>query len=246
MKSTMAGWVAMLWMGAACAGFAQAPAGWNFEITPYVWLAGLEGDVSVNGRSVEFDKSYGELFDATEPSGSLRIGAQYQRLVVGALVDHLSLGTDEIEVDPRARGGSLESKLLLTEVLAGYRVDGWSEGQTFVLGAGVRNLHAEHDLALPGGEIFARENDVTDAMLFVLPSVPVLPSKIEGLRFNPVLGIGAGDSKLAHELFPQFQYRIAGAVTARLGYRTVGWKSKDDQESTFRMAGLIAGIGLTF
>ena len=240
----------MLWMGSASGVFAQEPAGWNFEVTPYVWLAGLEGEVNVNGRSAEFDKSASELFDATEISGSLRVGAQYQRFVVGALVDHLSLGTDEIEVDPAARGGSLDSRLLLAEVLAGVRVDGWSQGQTFVLGAGVRNLHAEHDLAVEGGEIYNRENDVTDAMLFVLPSVPVLPSIIDGLRFNPVLGIGAGDSELVHELFPQFQYRVGGAVNARLGYRTVGWKVKGDapgeSESNFRMAGLIVGVGCAF
>lgn len=241
---------AMTLLVARSPAFGQAPSGWSFEITPYAWLAGLEGDVQVKGRGAEFDKAVDDLFEETKIGGSVRIGVQCDRLVLGGLVDRLSLTTDELAVEGGGTGGSLDTDILLAEVLAGYRLDGRAEGQSFVLGAGVRALQAEHELRLPGRETLRAENDVTDAMLFVLPSVPVLPSKIEGLRFNPVLGIGAGDSKLAYELFPQFQYRIAGAVTARLGYRTVGWKIKGDEpadhESSFRLAGLIAGLGMTF
>jgi hypothetical protein len=76
----------------------------------------------------------------------------------------------------------------------------------------------------------------------------VFPSKIDGLRFNPVLGIGAGDSDLAYELFPQFQYRINESMAARLGYRTVGWKFEgdNDNELNVNLAGLIVGLGWVY
>ena len=50
------------------AGSARAveESGWSFEITPYAWLAGLEGNLTVGGREVDFDKSFSDLFDATE------------------------------------------------------------------------------------------------------------------------------------------------------------------------------------
>jgi hypothetical protein len=80
--------------------------------------------------------------------------------------------------------------------------------------------------------------------------MPVFPSKIKGLRFNPILGIGAGDSDLVYELFPQFQYQFTDMISGRLGYRTAGWKFKgdnnEDNELNFSMSGLIAGIGMTF
>jgi hypothetical protein len=80
------------------------------------------------------------------------------------------------------------------------------------------------------------------------PSIPVLPSKIQGLRFNPTLAIGAGgDADLVYELQPQFQYQITQSVVARLGYRTVGYKFKDgDNELNINLSGLIAGVGMTF
>lgn len=237
-------------LAAGVAGIAAEPEGWNFEITPYVWYAGLEGDVTINGTETEFEKDASDLLDAVEVGGSVRLGAEYNRFLAGAQVDYFSLSTDELDVEDQPQGGSLDSKMLLTEGAVGYRVDGWAEGQSFGLMLGVRNLHIENDLSVEGQDDLSRDNDVTDAMFYVLPSLPVLPSMIEGLRFNPVLGIGAGDSDLAFELFPQFQYQITETVAARLGYRTVGWKFKgddnEDNELNVRLAGLIAGIGVTF
>lgn len=230
--------------------FAVETKGWQFEFTPYAWYAGLEGDVTINGQETEFEKEASDLFKAVEVGGSFRIGASYDRFVIGALVDYFSLSTDELDTEDQPQGGTLDSKLLLTEVLAGYRVDGWSEGQSFVFGIGVRNLHMENDLAITGEPTRSRENDVTDTMFYVLPSVPMFASRVDGLRFNPVLGIGAGDSDLAYELFPQVQYNLTENLAMRFGYRTVGWKFKgennEDNELNMSLSGVIVGLGLTF
>jgi len=251
MKSTkLSILAASLMLASGIAAQAVDTEGWSFEITPYLWYAGLEGDITVNGQKFDFEKDASDLFDAAEVGGSLRIGAEYNRIVIGGLVDYFSLSTDELDAEDQPQGGKLESKLLLTEVMVGYRVDGFSEGQSFVLGVGVRNLSLEVDGEVTGHGTFSRDRDVTDAMFFLLPSIPVLPSMIDGLRFNPVLAIGAGDSDLAYELFPQFQYQITDNVAARLGYRTVGWKFKDDNndenELNISLSGLIVGLGLTF
>ena len=222
--------------------------GWQFEVTPYAWLAGLEGDVTVGGQKVDFEKSFSDLLDATELAASVRLGAEKNRILVGALLDYFSLSTDELDVEDQPEGGSLDSDMLLAEVSVGYRVDGWAEGQSFGLMIGVRNLHTENDLEVAGGGKSSSDNDVTDPMFYVLPSVPVFPSKIDGLRFNPVLGIGGGgDSDLVYELFPQFQYNFTDLVAARFGYRNVGYKFKGegDNELNFNMAGLMVGLGVT-
>ncbi len=240
--------VMMALLAAAGTGHAQTTEGWSFEVTPYAWLAGLEGDLTVRDQKVEFEKDASELLDAAELGGSVRLGASHDRFVIGALVDYFSLSTDELDAEDQPAGGTVDSKMLLTEVAAGYRVDGWAEGQSFVFALGVRNLHAENDLTLNGGAAFGDERDVTDGMIYVLPSMPLFPSSIAGLRFNPVLGIGAGDSDLAYEMFPQVQYELNEALALRLGYRRVGWRFEGDHgnELNVDMAGLIVGLGLKF
>jgi hypothetical protein len=222
--------------------------GWKFEVTPYAWLAGLEGDVTINGEKTDFEKSFSDLFDYVELGASIRLGAEYNRFCIGALVDHISLNNDKLEVNGQPGVGSLDTKLLLTEMAAGYRIDGWSEGQSYVLMLGVRNLKIENDLDVYGVGSFSRDNNVTDCMLYVLPSIPMFPSKIQGLRFNPVLGIGAGDSDYVYELFPQVQYNFTDKVAGRLGYRKTGWKYTNDNnnEMNLQIAGLIVGLGATF
>ena len=233
---------------AAGAARGQTTEGWSFEVTPYVWYAGLEGDLKVAGRSVDFEKDAADLLDAAEVGGSLRVGASYDRFVIGAMVDYFSLSTDELDEEDQPAGGSVDSKMLLTEALVGYRVDGWSEGQSFVLALGLRNLSLETDLESNGGGTFSDDRDITDLMFYVLPSVPLFASSIDGLRFNPVLGIGGGDSDLAYEMFPQVQYEVTDALAVRFGYRRVGWRFEGDGDNEFNadLAGLILGVGLKY
>lgn len=250
MKRKIAGLIGAALLMAVPAGFAAEAEGWKFEVTPYAWLAGLEGDLTVGEHKVDFEKEFTDLIDAVDMAASVRVGAEYNRFMIGALVDYFSMSTDNLDVEDQPEGGSVDVKTLLTEGAVGYRVDGWAKGQSFGLMVGVRNLHMESDLTIHGKGESSKDNDVTDGMFYLLPSLPVFPSKIDGLRFNPILGIGAGDSDLVYEMFPQFQYQITESMAARFGYRTVGWKFKgehnEDNELNVRMAGLILGLGLTF
>ncbi|HMP77569.1 MAG TPA: hypothetical protein PKE12_14840 [Kiritimatiellia bacterium] len=247
MKRTMMSMAVAMGLAAGAA-HAQSTEGWSFEVTPFVWYAGLEGDLKVAGRSVDFEKDAADLLDAAEVGGSIRFGATYDRFVIGALVDYFSLSTDELEEEDQPRGGTVDAKMLLAEALVGYRVDGWAEGQSFVFGVGVRNLSLDTDLKSNAGGTFSDDRNITDVMFYVLPSVPMFSSSIDGLRFNPVLGIGAGDSDLAYELFPQVQYDVNDALSVRFGYRRVGWRFEGDGDNEFNadLAGLILGVGYTY
>ncbi len=251
MKTARLGMVAGALTMAVCVGaLAAEKEGWKFSVTPYVWLAGMEGDITVHGQKAEFEKSFSDILDFVDLGASVRFGAEYDRFIVGALVDYFSLTTDALDTEDRPEGGSFDAKTLLLEGAVGYRVDGWAEGQSFGLMVGVRSLQMDTDLEVYGHGTKSTDTDVTDAMLFVRPRMPVFPSKIDGLVFSPMLGIGGGDSDLAFELYPQFEYQITESMVASLGYRTVGWKFKgdnnEDNELNVRLAGLIAGLGMTF
>jgi hypothetical protein len=224
--------------------------GWKLELTPYAWLAGMEGDVTVKGQNAEFDKSFSDLFDAVDMAGSLLAIAQYDRYLVWGQVDYISSSTDELDEEDQPQGGSLDSEMLLGEAAVGYQFDGWMEGQTFDVLVGARALHLEHDLEVNGVGTLSDSRDLLDPMLVLRPSVPIFPSKIKGLRFNPTMAIGGGgDSKLVYELQPQLQYQISQTMAARAGYRRVGYEiegDKDGNELNVALAGLIVGLGVTF
>ncbi len=227
---------------------AAAPQGWHFELTPYLWAAGLEGDATINGHEADFEKEFSDLFDMLEIGGSLFGVAQYNRIVLLGAVDYFDLSTDNLDVKDQPPGRTLDSKLLIGEVAAGYQFDGFMEGMTISVLAGARMTRMELDLELDEGQSASKDNDLADPILMLNPSIPIFPSKIDGLRFNPILAVGGGnDADLVYELFPQFQYQITDHMAARLGYRTVGYKFEEgDNELNISMSGLIVGVGLTF
>jgi opacity protein-like surface antigen len=227
------------------------PEGWKFEITPYIWGTGIEGDATVNGQKADFEKSFSDMFDYVEFSASVVGVVQYDRFLAWGQLDYFDLSTDALDVDDRPEGGRFDTTMLLTEAAVGYQLDGWAEGQTFDILVGARNLNMDADLEVYGHGTHSKDFDVTDPILVVRPSIPMFHSRIDGLRFNPTLAIGGGgDADLVYELQPQIQYQINKHVAARIGYRTVGYKVKGgknkDDELNFNLSGLIAGIGMTF
>lgn len=242
---------ASLLLAAGMSAFAAEPQGWKVEITPYAWMAGVEGDATVNGKDVDFDKKFSDIVDAVDLAGSLLGVIQYDRFLVWGQVDYFSTDTSKLDIEDQPQGGSLDTKMFLGEFAVGYQLDGWMENQTFDVLVGVRTLQIENDLTVygePGTR--SKDNDIVDPILVLRPSMQVLPSKIDGLRFNPTMAIGGGgDSELVYELFPQFQYQITENVAARVGYRTVGYKFEgddNDNELNINLAGLIVGVGVTF
>lgn len=250
MKKRTAGMMAALLLVVGYGTSAAEPRGWKIEVTPYAWLAGIEGDMTINGQEADFDKSFSDLVDAVDVAGSMLGVVQYDRYLIWGQVDYFSMSTDELDVEDQPAGGSLDSKMLLGEVAVGYQIDGWAEGQTFDILVGVRMLSIENDLNVNGGASASKDNELVDPILVVRPSIPVFPSKIQGLRFNPTLAIGGGgDADLVYEMQPQLQYQINDNVAARIGYRTVGYKfegDNDDNELNFNLSGLIAGVGVTW
>lgn len=252
MKRSRIGMVAaavMLTAGATA--FAAEPQGWKFELSPYAWLTGIEGDATVRGHEAEFDKSFGDLFDSVELGASVSLLAQYNRFLIRGAVDYFQLDSDRMDVDDQPQHGSLETKTLLGEVGVGYQIDGWMEGQTFDFLIGARMLKMESDLKVDGRGTFSKDNDLVDPILFVRPHLPLFPSKIKGLSLNPMFGIGGGgDADLVYELYPQLQYDVNETFSMRLGYRTVGYKFKgdenEDNELNINMSGLTLGCGITF
>jgi hypothetical protein len=240
---------ASLLLSAGMMTFAAEPQGWKVEITPYAWLAGVSGDATINGQKTDFEKKFSDIVDAVDLGGSLLTVVQYNRFLLWGQVDYFSTDTSKMDIEDQPQGGSLDTKMFLGEAAVGYQIDGWAEGQTFDLLVGVRTLQMESDLTIYGHPgTTSKDTDLVDPMFVVRPSIPVFPSKIDGLRFNPTLAIGGGgDSDLVYELQPQLQYQITDSVAARIGYRTVGYKFKDgDNKLNINLEGLIVGVGMTF
>lgn len=241
--------VVSLLLAVAVAGAAEST-GWEVELSPGLWFTGIDGTITVDEQEIAFEKSASDVFRHVETTWGALGAVQRDHWVLRAMLYDIGLSTDDVQVEGYPQGGNLESDLLLTEVWSGYRIHGWKEGQLYDVVLALRYTHAEHDLELDGGGSHHRENDLVDPLIAVRGSFPLLPSKIKGLCFNGMAGIGAGgDSKMVYEFQPQLQYEISRLVAARLGYTRIGWKVESDDSDDklhFSLGGFSLGVALTF
>lgn len=223
----------------------------HFEVTPYLWLAALEGDAKVGEKEVDFNRSAGDMLDNLEIGGSLLCVAQYKRAVLGGQLDFFDLRTDEMKVDGKLPEGQLDTDLGIGQLVGGWQFPGWMEGQSFTVAAGVRHLRWANDLTIGDGRVERKTFNLTDPVLVVWPTLPIFRKQIDGLALNPVFALGGGgDSEIIFEMFPQIRYRINDRFQLRCGYRTIGVRAKKkaarDNDVDVRLAGFLFGMGWTF
>jgi hypothetical protein len=222
--------------------FVTANDTWSFEITPYAWLPGIKGDVTVRDFNVGVDQSFSDIFKSVKFAADALGIARYNDWLIYTQVDYFSLSTTQLENAP-ARG-SLSTKDTLYLVGAGYRINGWSSGQTFDFLLGVQGLHIDNTLSLYQLGSRSRTNNIVDAVFMVRPSWQFSQHWL----FNPTMSIGGGDSKLTYQLQPQFQYQFNSTWEMRFGYRRLSYDVDSHRGNNLdvRMSGPLIGFGATF
>lgn len=247
-KKLSVGMVVVIVSWAVSGAFGAEPEGWEFEIAPYGWLAGLVGDVTVAGQKTEFDKSASDLFDALEFGGSLLAVAQYNRAVFYGQFDYFSLSTSALEVENQPAGGSLDTDLLIGKVGIGYQYGDRAGASTDVI-LGVQSLRMDNTLQVNGLGSSSYDADLFDPFLMVRWRTPIAPSKLDGLYFNLPVSAGAwlGDSDFVYDIAAELQYAFNTTFDVRAGYRMSGYKGEENNsELDVALAGWTIGLGFRF
>jgi hypothetical protein len=215
---------------------------WSFEITPYAWLPGIKGDVTVRNFNVGVDQSFNDIFKSVKFAADALGIARYNNWLIYTQVDYFSLSTAQLE-NPPARG-SLSTKDTLYLIGAGYRINGWSSGQTFDLLVGAQGMHIDNTLTFNQLGSFSNTNNVVDAVFMLRPSFQLSQHWL----FNPTMSIGGGDSKLTYQLQPQFQYQFNATWEMRFGYRRLSYNIDSHRGNNLdvRLSGPLIGFGATF
>ena len=210
---------------------------WHLEFTPYLWMAGITDNVTINGNQRNIDISFDDLKDNLHMLFSFMTVAEYENMVFWAQYDLVNLGNDLATVDTVFLQGG-----------GGWKFKGPFEGSTISALWGVDYLYVDTTLNLPGGQV-SGDTNIVDPAFFLRPSFPLFKEKFANcLRFNPTMMVGGGgDSNLIYELEPMLQYDVH-KIALRAGYRTLHYKYAFGNNSSFSgdFAGPIVGLGIKF
>jgi hypothetical protein len=233
---------AMMFLAIAAVPTTAQDKNWQIDVTPYLWMTGMDADVTVGNRTANVDVGFDDLIDYVQLGGGLIVNAALNnQWVFWFQGDYFSLEDDDLRLQVLDK---LEVELMIIEAAFGYRFDnplsqkGWIDALI-----GFRYTEFETTLTAVNGISEGKDNDYLDAMLVLRPAFPIT----EKLVFNPTLAVGAGDSDLIYELQPQLEYRFTDKLAGSIGYRRLYYDiKKDNQEFDGAFQGLIAGLNITF
>jgi len=216
---------------------------WHGELMPYIWSAAISGDLTVKNQTVSVNESSSDLWKYTNLAGSLLGSVSYNNIAAFGEADYFSYSTSALNNPPVS--GEVTEKVYLYEASAGYRFDG-DEGRHYDLMAGFRtmSLHASITLNMTPSFYASNTRNVTDAVIMFRSYIPLSAN----WSFSPTIDVGGGQSQLTYELWPQFQWKIAQHWLMSFGYRTLYYRTSNDNNEMWygKFDGVMIGVGGTW
>ncbi len=110
---------------------AQESDGWNFRITPYLWMLGMDGTTASLGNDVDVDMSFSDIVDVLNIALSANMELSKGKFFV--VLDPLWADLEAPIETGGPIGGKIEVELVIADLNVGYSVD-----ENFGIYAGVR------------------------------------------------------------------------------------------------------------
>jgi hypothetical protein len=214
---------------------AEGSKDWEVAFTPYLWLAGIKGDIAIprNDSEAEVDRSFGDILGDLKFALMGTLDVRYRRFIVHTDLIYMNLGADIKRPDSLIfTEGEVDYKQTVATGAIGYRVV--DQGPMFVdLYAGARLVSLDVDLLLEG-PLQTRETNASPSNVS-----PLIGGKGRfplsdrwALALQGDIGF---DSDVKWQLAGSVQYQLGDHWRAGVGYRHLQLHH-DADESEFDIA----------
>jgi hypothetical protein len=221
---------------------------WQFQFSPYFWMASLHGAAGIGNRTTQVDESFSDVFHSLDFALMGLFEARKGKLVILTDLEYVAVSDDKATPGPLFSNVNAKFKTFIFDPEVGYRVfDNPAKGQFIDVLGGIRVWHVSTELDFGAG---------------ILPATQVQGSRnwadaIVGLRGKMALSeklfvtgkfdLGGGGSKFTYQLFGGGGYNINPKVALILGYRVLDVNyNKNNFLYDMNQRGPIMGLGFKF
>lgn len=205
---------------------------WALQITPYLWAAGISGDISPFQRAptISVDKSFSDVLHDLNLGGFINIWGRYERFVFSGDIMYVdTTDTHEFGTPPlpfpiptgTRVNVDVDTKEFTASAMAGYRL---VDTPSFTLDAlgGVRFWHISNDVTVTAlgrtvsyGESFGWADPIVGARAFVN-----ITDKLSLQAQADVGGFGAG-SDSTWSVLGTVNYIVTDNLSVSAGYKVL-------------------------
>jgi opacity protein-like surface antigen len=223
--------------------------GWEFAVTPYLWMSGFKADINTpQGEDINVDESFTNILGDLKFAMMGAFEAKHGRFVSVQDLMYLSLGASaDGHIGPVPIDADVDEKLLTTTHLFGYRVV--DDGPMFVdLFAGGRITTVKVDVDISGPiQTIHRDSKKTQFGPVIASRVRFPLSEKWGVAiYGDLGGFGVG-ADLSWQLLGTVQYDLSDRWRLLAGWRHFNAKqSKNNFDVDIKLDGPILGATYRF
>jgi len=201
---------------------AEPPPEWSFQLTPYFWMAGINGQVGAFGApAVDVDMSFGDIFEALNIAAMVAGEVRYGRFSLTTDVTYLRTTTDN--ATPRgllANDVELRTRTMQATALAGLAMID-REGLRLDVVAGPRLWYVEDRLSFGGGSLDGRAFNDSGVWVDGMAGAKGHVDLTDNLRLVGMGLIGTGGSQFGWDALGVLSYRVDEGISLAAGYRAI-------------------------
>lgn len=196
--------------------------GWEVSAMPYVWMAGMKGNIGIprNSGEIDIDQSFTDTLSNLKFAFMGTVDARHDRLVLLADAIYLSVGAEAKGIrDPQFLTGSVDARTFIASAAAGYRV--LDQGEMFVdVFAGGRLIALDTDVELTGplSTRSASESATTVSPLIGARLRAPISPKLSFRLYGDAGGFVDG-ADVKWQLMGDLQYKLGAKWSMLVGYR---------------------------
>ena len=221
---------------------------WQFQFSPYFWLASLHGTGGVGNRTVQVDESFSDIFHSLDFALMGVFEARKGKLIVLTDMEYVAISDDKATPGPLFSNVNAKFKTFIFDPELGYRVfDNPAKGQSIDVLGGIRVWHVSTDLnfgagILPALHVQGSRNWV-DGIVGLRGKMALSPKLFATGKFD----LGGGGSKFTWQVFVGGGYNVKPNIALILGYRVLDVDyNKNNFVYDMNQRGPIMGLGFKF
>jgi hypothetical protein len=221
---------------------------WQFQFSPYFWLAGLHGTGGIGNRTTEVDESFSDVFDALNFAFMGTFEARKGKFISLTDLEYVSVSDEKATPGPLFSTVDAGFKTFIFDQEVGYRfLENSAKGASLDVLGGARVWRVKTDLEFGAGILPATRIEGSRSWVDAVGGLRGKMALSEKLFLTGKFDLGGGGSQFTWQVFGGGGYNINPKIALIFGYRVLD-VDYDKNNFIFDMnqRGPIVGIGFRF
>ena len=224
------------------------PDKWQFQFTPYFWLAGLHGTGGVGNRTTNVDESFSDVFHALNFAFMGTFEARKRKFISLTDLEYVSVSDKKATPGPLFSTVDAGFKTFIFDQEVGYRLlENSAKGASLDVLGGARVWRVKTDFEFGAGILPAARIEGSRSWVDAVGGLRGKMALSQKLFLTGKFDLGGGGSKFTWQVFGGAGYNLNPTIALILGYRVLD-VDYDKNNFVFDMnqRGPIVGLGFRF